>query len=69
MKTAGLSSNYRNMHKQTTKITAFATQQGNHLAAKEKQKALRQQAKQAQLERQKRENQTDSEPAAEQDLS
>ena len=56
MKSAGLSSNYRTMLKKTTKITATAAYQGNHLAAKEKKRTLRIQAEQAQRERQKREN-------------
>jgi hypothetical protein len=55
MKSAGLNQNYRRMHKQTTKISAAESFQGNHLAAKEKQKSLRLQAAQAQFERQKRE--------------
>jgi hypothetical protein len=55
MKSAGLNQNYRRMHKQTTKISAAESFQGNHLAAKEKQKSLRLQAAQAQFARQKKE--------------
>jgi hypothetical protein len=55
MKSAGLNQNYRRMHKQTTKISAVASFQENHLAAKEKQRSLRVQAAQAQFERQKKE--------------
>ena len=61
MKSAGLSSTFRNRLKHTTKTTAFATLQENHLAAKEKQKSLRLQAERAQLERQKRERLLSSE--------
>ena len=55
MKSSGLSSTYRTMLKKATKITVAANLQANHLAAKEKQKALRLQAQRAQIERQKRE--------------
>ena len=55
MKSAGLSSTYRNMLKRTTKITAHATLQASYLASKERQRALRLEAARAQFERQKRE--------------
>lgn len=56
MKSAGLSSTYKRMLRQTTKISVSASLQANHLAAKEKQKSLRMQAEAAQIARQKREN-------------
>ena len=57
MKSAGLSSKFRKMFRQTTKTTAFAQQQEIHLGIKEKQKSLRMQAEQAQIDRQKKESQ------------
>ena len=57
MKSAGLSSTYRNMLKKTTKIAAHATRQENQMAARERQKTLRMQAAKAQFERLKKESQ------------
>ena len=55
MKSAGLNSTHRTMLKKKTKMKALATHQESFLASKEKLKSLRMQAKQAQLERLKRE--------------
>ena len=56
MKSAGLSSTYRNMLRRSTKITVLGKTQEGQMAAREKQKLLRMQAAKAQYERQKREN-------------
>jgi hypothetical protein len=55
MKSSGLDSTFRNQLKKANKVNRFANQQSNRFAALERQKALRQQAANAQFERQKRE--------------
>ncbi len=57
MKNTGLSSKVRKGLRHNAKSANFAANHVGHLAAKEKQKSLRLQAEQAQLARQKKENQ------------
>jgi hypothetical protein len=58
MKTAGLSSTFNRMQRQTKKISASAALHGGHFAAKEKQKTMRLQAANAQFERQRKADQS-----------
>jgi hypothetical protein len=55
MKSAGLSSKFRKMFKQTSRTALFASQQEAHLGEKAKQKSQRLQAQFALIERKKRE--------------
>lgn len=61
MKSAGLSSTSRKTFKQTTRMTAFSAHQDKHFAAKERQRLLQVQVRQAQIAmQQKQERETAS---------